>query len=210
MLSAHRGDLEKLQELQWSEAELRKIIGAIPTLTCTLPDGSHEFHNQRWQDFTGLSAEQSHGFGWTVAIHPDDAVRLREASQAIIDSGIAGELEARVRRFDGTYRWFLFRLELLREEAGNVVQWCGTATDIEDRKRSVSLLDAEKRTLEMIANGASLSEVLNDLCSAIDAHAPDSCASTVLLMDPDGKRLWPAAGPKIRAEWTAAISPRPI
>jgi PAS domain-containing protein len=83
-------EVEKLKEL-------RKIIDAIPTLTWRiLPDGSHEFHNQRWQDFTGLSAEQSHGSGWTVAIHPDDAGRLS------LHAGGAGEVEARVRRFDRT------------------------------------------------------------------------------------------------------------
>jgi len=67
--------------------------------------------------------------------------------------------------------------EPLRGKDGKLIQWCGTATDIEDRKRSQSLLNAEKRTLEMIANGASLSEVLNDLCAAIDAHAPAARSS---------------------------------
>ncbi len=72
-----------------------------------------------------------------------------------------------------------------------------------------SLLAAEKRTLEMMANGASLSEVLNDLCASIDAHAPP-VASMVCLMDPDGKELVPGAGPHIPAALTAAITPWPI
>src|SRR5229473_517737 len=72
-----------------------------------------------------------------------------------------------------------------------------------------SLLAAEKRTLEMMANGASLSEVLNDLCASIDAHAPP-VASMVCLMEPDGKELVPGAGPHIPAALTAAITPWPI
>ena len=79
----------------------------------------------------------------------------------------------------------------------------------EELKRSESLLSAEKRTLEMIANGASLSEVLNDLCDAIDAHAPDT-TSMVCLMDPDGKQLLPGAGPRVPAAFTTAITPWPI
>jgi PAS domain S-box-containing protein len=72
-----------------------------------------------------------------------------------------------------------------------------------------SLLAAEKRTLEMMANGASLSAVLNDLCAAIDAHAPPT-TSMVCLMDPDGKQLLPGAGPHLPAAFSAAITPWPI
>src|ERR1700730_3306903 len=72
--------------------------------------------------------------------------------------------------------------------------------------RAESLLAAEKRTLEMLANGASLSEVLNDLCAAIDAHAPPA-TSMVCLMDPDGKQLLPCAGPRVPVAFTAAITP---
>src|ERR1700736_108760 len=75
--------------------------------------------------------------------------------------------------------------------------------------RAESLLAAEKRTLEMIANGASLSEVLNDLCAAIDAHAP-AVTSMVCLMDLDGKQLLPRAGPHVPAAFKTAITPWPI
>jgi GAF domain-containing protein len=89
------------------------------------------------------------------------------------------------------------------------MKWYGTATEIQDRKRSESLRAAEKRILEMIADDVGLSEILNDLCSAIDAHTPGA-SSFVCLMDPDGKQLWPTAGPRIPASLTAAISPFPI
>lgn len=76
-------------------------------------------------------------------------------------------------------------------------------------KRAESLLAAERRTLEMIAAGARLAEVLDSLCSAIDAQAPEAISS-VLLMDPDGKRLWPAAGQRVPKEWKSAITPMSI
>jgi len=83
------------------------------------------------------------------------------------------------------------------------------AVNVKTPSQPESLLAAEKRTLEMMANGASLSEVLNDLCASIDAHAPP-VASMVCLMDPDGKELFPGAGPHIPAALTAAITPWPI
>ena len=115
-----------------------------------------------------------------------------------------------MRRADGAYRWFLFRVEPVRDEAGQVVEWYGTGTDIHDRKQAELLRVAEKRTLEMIANGASLADTLNDLCRAIDAHSASSVYSTILLMDPEGKQLWHAAGPRVPSGWLPAISPRPI
>src|SRR5712671_6729658 len=83
------------------------------------------------------------------------------------------------------------------------------AVNVKTPSQAESLLAAEKRTLEMMANGASLSEVLNDLCASIDAHAPP-VASMVCLMDPDGKQLLPGAGPHMPAARTAAITPWPI
>ena len=120
-----------------------------------------------------------------------------------------GECEVRLRRNDGLFLWFLFRIEPLHDEAGEVVRWYGTATDIEDLKRTESLRGAEKRLLQMIANGVGLSEVLNDLCAAIDANAPGA-TSFVCLMDEDGKQLLPCAGPRVPGAFTTAITPFPI
>src|SRR5258708_29478143 len=86
---------------------------------------------------------------------------------------------------------------------------CKQGPNIANPSQAESLLAAEKRTLEMMANGASLSEVLNDLCASIDAHAPP-VASLVCLMDPDDKELVPGAGPHIPAALTAATTPWPL
>jgi PAS domain S-box-containing protein len=203
-----RGDDRKkmLNESTSSEPTLRQIIDKIPTLAwCNLPDGSSEFLNQRWHDYTGLSPQEAHCGGWKVAIHPEDLPRLT-AKWGTLSDLEPGEYEVRLRRSDGVFRWFLFRIAPLRDEVREVVRWYGTATDIEDRKRTESLRAAEKRTLEMIADGASLRDILNDLCCSIDLEA-SPVISTVLLMDPDGERLWHTAGPLVPRDWLPAISP---
>jgi hypothetical protein len=114
-------------------------------------------------------------------------------------------MEARVRRHDGEYRWFMFREEPVRDDHGDIVKWYGANTDIDDRKRAEALLAAAKRTLEMIAGGALLTDILESLCETIDAQAPN-LISTVMLMDPVGQRLWPVAG-RAPKGWFEAISP---
>src|SRR5216683_6778013 len=115
---------------------LRTIIDTIPALAWSArPDGSAEFFNRRWLDYTGISAEEASDWGWTVALHPEDRDRLEDYWRQLLASGEAGEIEGRLRRFDGEFRWFLFRASPLRDGSGRVVQWYGTNTDIEERKR---------------------------------------------------------------------------
>src|SRR5271155_5695672 len=185
----------------------RMMIDTIPTLAwCNLPDGSAEFLNQRWHEFTGLSPQEAHGWGWKVTIHPQDLPKLLDKWRFLLTSGEPGEIETRLRRYDGEYRWFLSRVEPFRDELGNIVRCYGTNTDIENLKRAESLLAAGKQTLEMISSGARLADILANLCGTIDAHSTNSTA-TVLLMDPDGKRLWPGADPTVPNEWIQAITP---
>jgi formate hydrogenlyase transcriptional activator len=124
------------QEIKHSEARLRKIIDTIPTLAwCSSPDGTGEFWNRRWHDYTGLSPEAVRGWGWQDAIHPEDLKEITDKWLGFLACGQPGEVEGRLRRFDGTYRWFLFRAEPLRDESGNILNWYGTDTDIEDLKQ---------------------------------------------------------------------------
>jgi PAS domain S-box-containing protein len=83
-------------------------VDAIPTLAWSArPDGSVEFLNRRWLDYTGLSIEEAPNWGWTAALHPEDRDRLMGFWRHLLDSGEDGEIEARLRRYDGDYRWFL-------------------------------------------------------------------------------------------------------
>lgn len=123
-----------------SEDRLRLVVDTIPTLVWRAgPEGNPDFLNQPALDYTGLTSDQAE-MGWPCAFHPDDKAGMLEKWGAIRESGMRGELEARLRRFDGEYRWFLFRAEPLRDELGNIVKWYGSSTDIEDRKRTEEIL----------------------------------------------------------------------
>jgi PAS domain S-box-containing protein len=141
------------QALAVSERELRSIINTIPTFAwCARPDGYGDFLNQRWLDYTGMTAEQAAGWRWGEAIHPDDRKGLVEYWQSCLASGVPGETEARMRRFDGAYRWFLFRANPLRDESGKIVKWYGTNIDIEDRKRREEALHASELSWRQIVD----------------------------------------------------------
>jgi PAS domain S-box-containing protein len=127
---------QRNEALRAREQNLDLIINTIPALVwSSRPDGSAEFFNQHYLNYVGLSAEEVKDWGWTGAVHPDDLNGLAGAWQSIMATGKHGEAEARLRRFDGEYRWFLFRANPLRDDSGNIVKWFGLNTDIEDRKR---------------------------------------------------------------------------
>src|ERR1700681_2100012 len=136
-----RAKLAAEDALRRGEDYLRLTIDTIPVLAwCNRPDGWNEFLNQRGLDYTGLTIEEARGWGWKVAIHPDDLPQLLDVWQGLLISGKPGELEARLRRADGVYRWFLCRVEPLRDAQGTIVKWYGTNTEIDDRRRAETLL----------------------------------------------------------------------
>jgi len=135
-------------EIEKSEAKLRQAIDTIPALAwCNLPDGPNEFLNKGWHEYTGLTPEESHGWGWQVAFHPEDLPPLMKRWREMLVSGEPGETEARLRRHDGVYRWFLIRAQPLCDEVGKIVRWYGTSTDIDDRKRAEQKLRESEETL---------------------------------------------------------------
>src|SRR5215471_5618834 len=124
------------EALKKSERNLAAIINTVPTAAWTTrPDGYCDFINQVWLDYAGMTAEQAQGWGWAEAIHPDDRKKLVEEWQACLFFNDMATTEARMRRFDNSYRWFLIRANPLRDDSGNIIRWYGTCTDIEDRKR---------------------------------------------------------------------------
>jgi PAS domain S-box-containing protein len=136
-----------------SEHDLRSIIDTIPTAAWTArPDGSCDFLNQRWLDYAGMTAEQALGWGWAAAIHPDDRQRLVAYWQSCLASGQPVEIEGRLCRYDGAYRWFLFRANPVRDKSGQIVKWYGTNVDIEDRKRVEDALRAAELSWRQIVD----------------------------------------------------------
>ena len=119
------------------ENQLSRVVDALPGLVWTAhPDGHIDFLNQRWCEYTGLGVDEACGRRWQTAIHPEDLPDLIQRWRSIVASGEPGEMEARLRRFDGDYRWFLFRTCSLADASGQIVKWCGMNIDIEDRRRS--------------------------------------------------------------------------
>ena len=193
------------EALRRSEEYLRLTIDTIPILAwCSRPDGSNEFLNQRWLDYTGLSIEAARDWGWKVAIHPEDLSRLLDVWHKLLASGEPGELEARLRRFDGVYRWFLFRAEPLFDETGNIVKWYGTNTDIDDRKWAEAVLGAEKKILELITGDNSLATILEALCRLVEELLSGSLC-TILFLDADGERLRKGIAPSFPPDFMAAV-----
>jgi PAS domain S-box-containing protein len=133
------------EALQSSERNLAAIVNTIPTTAWTThPDGYCDFLNQVWLDYAGMAAEQAQGWGWWEAIHAEDRKRLVEEWESCLASGTPVDTEARIRRFDGSYRWFLIRANPLRNESGNILKWYGTCIDIEDHKRGEQDLRARE------------------------------------------------------------------
>jgi formate hydrogenlyase transcriptional activator len=156
-------------EVRRSEAQFQLALDTIPGLVWSaLPDGYVDYLNQRWQDYTGCPLSDARGWGWQVVIHPEDVTGHVEYWKSVLASGQPGETEARLRRFDGIYRWFLARAVPLYDKTGKLVKWYGQNTDIHERKCA-----EEKIRLQEI-----------ELRQALDL-APQHVA----VLGPDGVRL---------------------
>ena len=147
-------DRKKADEaLLASQRNLNQIINTIPTTAwSTRPDGYCDFLSDRWLDYAGFTSDEAIGWSWSSVIHPEDAPALIDYWQGCLETGTPVDVEARMRRFDGVYRWFLFRANPLRDATGTIVKWYGTNVDIEDRKKADQALRASERNLSLIIN----------------------------------------------------------
>ncbi|MBO0720459.1 MAG: PAS domain-containing protein [Blastocatellia bacterium] len=166
---------KSFQEIQALKDHLRLVIDTIPGLVWSaLPDGSAEFLNQRWLEYTGLSLAEGLDWGGKVAVHHEDIGRFLSEWKTALVEGKPLETEARLRRADGDYRWLLIRAVPLCDESGKVVKWYGTSTDIEDRKRAEETLRMSQadsahvaRVMTMGELAASIAHEVNQPLSAI-------------------------------------------
>ena len=133
-IAEHKTAEEKIRQ---AERELRLVNDTIPALVWSAqPDGSIDFINQRHQEFTGLSLNDVKGWQWTTIIHPEDRRKVIGNWRSALAAGEPLATEARVRRANGDYHWFLIYAIPLYNEFGKIVQWYGTKTDITERKKA--------------------------------------------------------------------------
>lgn len=136
-------EFSRIEEaLRTSEAQFRTLVETMPQIVwVTRPDGWHIDFNQHWLDYTGLTLEESLGFGWNPPFHPEDREHAADKWRQATSTGTPYEIEYRLRRWDGVYHWMLGRAVPMRDAEGNIVKWFGTCTDIDDLKRTQQRLD---------------------------------------------------------------------
>ncbi len=147
------------EELARSVQRHRFTNDSLPQIVWTAGlDGQIDYFNRRFHDYTGLTVEQSRDGGWVQALHPDDRKEPLETARRALLEGRAHETEVRLRRGqDGAYRWHLNRTSPMRDADGQIVQWFGTATDIDDQKRArETALRSEQRYRSLVAASAQI------------------------------------------------------
>jgi PAS domain S-box-containing protein len=166
----------RIHQVRRQERNLRDVIETIPTFAWTaLPDGSMDFVNRHWREYTGLSTENTVGSGWQDAVHVQDLERHIAKWRACLATGRTFETEVRYRRAaDAEYRWFLTRAVPLRDENGRIVKWYGVSNDIEDRKRAEQLQTDLTHASRVSTMGELVASIAHELAQPITvttAHA---------------------------------------
>ncbi|MDJ1480940.1 PAS domain S-box protein [Cytophagaceae bacterium YF14B1] len=152
--------------LRESQKRLQSITNLVPDLLWdSEPDGSTNWYNHRWLEYTGQSFEQAIGWGWTDTIHPDDRESSAKRYGEAVSTGKPLRQEHRIRRHDGEYRWFVVSAWPLSDSSGHVVKVYGAATDIHDRKQAEETLrESEDRKAFLL----KLSDALHPLYDSIE------------------------------------------
>jgi PAS domain S-box-containing protein len=147
------GTCTDIQDKKQAEDNLHTLVDALPQLVWMMhPDGSSEYGNQRWCDYTTLTFQQYQGDGWLQALHPDDAQPTLTLWRQALETGEPFETEYRLKNGQtGTYRWFLARAMPVRDDVGQIVKWFGTCTDIEEQKQAEQKLKASEENLRVLA-----------------------------------------------------------
>ena len=158
---------------------LSRLIDTLPGLVWTaLPDGSIDFLNRAWQQYTGVPVEQGCGHGWHAVIHPDDLQGLLEKWRSFVASGQPAEVEARLRCSDGGYRWFLIRAVPLHDAEGKIISWQGFNTDIHERvvEREQSQKALRTALDELKYSEQQLRTIIDAIPTIAWRSLPDGCS----------------------------------
>jgi PAS domain S-box-containing protein/excisionase family DNA binding protein len=127
--------IKNLESLIKDEHYFQNIADLMPQIVWTAkPNGEVDYYNKRWEEFTGIKTTDGHKWGWKPAVHPEDAKITAITWENSIKTEKVYEIEHRILRGDGTYRWLLSRGIPIKNEKGKIVKWYGTATDIHEQK----------------------------------------------------------------------------
>jgi len=206
-----RSGFEGIGHTRWrlsssAREDFRSIVDDLPTfVTLMTPDGELELANRQVLEYFGATLEELRARPSASTVHPDDRPDVLAAWRESLENGQPYEVAGRQRRADGVYRWFHMRAFPLRDTDGRILLWCLLQTDVDDRKRAEAVLASEKRLLEMIATGASLSATLTELCMSVETLCATCTCCSILLLNPDTKRLWHAASPNVPKAYTESI-----
>ena len=159
------------QALKESESRLQAITDSIDQMIwSTRSDGYHDFYNHRWYDFTGVPKGSTDGEAWNDMFHPEDQERAWATWRHSLQTGDPYEIEYRLRHRSGDYRWVLGRAVAMRGEAGEIVRWFGTCTDIQNIVEAREILEQSAMRLEReVADGTAERKLLADIVEGSDA-----------------------------------------
>ena len=199
--------------LQESEARFRQLADAMPQIVfAAQPDGTVDYFNRQWYEYTGLP-EGAAGFESWKHVHTEEGLRrVMEVWPHALGTGEPYEIEYRLRRHDGTYRWHLGRALPIKDEQGRIVRWFGTNTDIHalkqaevDRAQVEAALASDKKVLERIAAGAPVAEALDAIARAAEAQSAEGLICSILMLDEAGERLLHGAAPSLPEAYNRMI-----
>lgn len=143
--------------LEESARRFRFMAESMPQKVWTaLPNGEVDYMNENWQSYSGLHYENLRNWGWLEAVHPNDLEKTMQAWQDALQSGTGFQVEHRLWRQDGVYRWHLSRGLPMRDDQGKIVMWVGTNTDIDDIKKSEHALKEREERFRNMADSAPI------------------------------------------------------
>ncbi|MGI8401936.1 MAG: PAS domain S-box protein [Gemmatimonadaceae bacterium] len=200
--------------LKASLGEFRALTEAMPQMVWTTrADGWCVYFNQQWADYTGLTLDESYGNGWIKPFHPDDRERTGEAWQKARDTVGTFSIECRLRRADGSYRWWLIRGVPVKDDHGTALKWFGTCTDIHDLKLAQLEIARTNRALKMlsacseaIVRAENESQLLNEVCRIAVENGGYRMAWVGFAQDDEARSITPMAHAGVEDGYLTAVA----
>ena len=201
-----------VESLRKSEEQLRALAEAVPQIVWAAGvDGGNNYFNARWADYTGLTIEEGCGDGWIKPFHPDERQQVWRTWRHAMTTIATYSLEARIRRADGIYRWWLVQGAPVRDAEGTITRWFGTCTDIHDLKTAEINIRRLNRVYSVLSGinalilRANVRDDLFDEACRIVVEAGGFRMSIMALVDPGATTFSVAASTGKDTELIALI-----